>query len=243
MSEYKVCVIIPIYNNVQTIAQVIDQCLSHTKSIIVVDDGSTDGSTEIILSKKVCHHKLSSNQGKGEAIKKGFEIAIKKGYNHAITIDADGQHYPDDIPRFIDLSRQHPNRIIVGTRSVKDNLMAGTKIGLFFSNLFFPVCTFQKCQDTQSGYRLYPIHAMESLKLSSSRYDFEIEILVKSCWEGIQIGHLPIVAHYSSPEERISHLKVGRDGLRGTIIYTKLIFMALFKLPRYLLKYKGVKQS
>ncbi len=242
MSQYKVCVIIPIYNNVKTIAQVIDQCLTYTKSIIVVDDGSDDGSTEIILSKKVCHHKLSSNQGKGEAIKKGFEIAIEQGYDYAITIDADGQHYPDDIPRFIDLSRQYPNRIIVGTRSVKENLTAGTKIGLFFSNLFFPVCTFQKCQDTQSGYRLYPIKIMKSLKLSSSRYDFEIEILVKACWEGIKIAHLPIVAYYGDPKERISHLKVGRDGLRGTIIYTKLIFMSLFKVPRYFLKYKGVNQ-
>ncbi len=234
MDKHKVCVIIPIYNNVKTISKVIDQCLTHTKSIIVVDDGSDDGSTEIILSKDVFHCKLTPNQGKGEAIKRGFQIAIDEGYNHAVTIDADGQHFPDDIPRFIELSSQHPNTIIIGTRSINENLSAGTKIGLFFSNLFFPVCTFQKCKDTQSGYRLYPIKKLESLKLSSSRYDFEIEILVKACWEGIKIVHLPIVAYYDDPKKRISHLKAGKDGLRGTIIYTKLIIMSIFKLPTIL---------
>ncbi|GMT49637.1 MAG: hypothetical protein IEMM0008_1176 [bacterium] len=238
MNEHKVCVIIPIYNNVKTISKVIDQCLTHTKSIIVVDDGSDDGSTEIILSKNVFHYKLPRNQGKGEAIKRGFKIAIDQGYNHAITIDADGQHFPDDIPRFIELSSRHPDTIIIGTRSINENLSAGTKIGLFFSNLFFPVCTHQKCQDTQSGYRLYPIIELDSLKLSSRRYDFEIELLVKACWVGVEIVHLPIVAYYDDPKERISHLKVGRDGLRGTIIYTKLIIMSIFKLPAILKKQK-----
>ena len=237
------CIIIPVYNNANAIGSVIDGCLKQSKNVIVIDDGSTDGTTEIIQSKDVLHHKLKINQGKGAALKAGFAIAQEKNYTYAITIDGDGQHYPTDIPRFIEHSQKHPGSLIIGERRFSENVTNASKIGLFFSNFFFRAATFRKAVDTQSGYRLYLVDSVSSLSLSANAYDFEIEVLIKSYWKGIPIEVLPIEVFYAKPEERISHFQVRRDGWKGTKVYIRLLFMAPFKLPIYFFKYNKKRES
>ena len=114
------CVLIPTYNNAKTLARVVEGVLQHTPNVIVVNDGATD-ETEVILAQypelTVIH--LLQNKGKGNALRIGFEKARKLGYEYAITIDSDGQHYPDDIPLFIEAAMQETAPVLlVGNRNM-----------------------------------------------------------------------------------------------------------------------------
>ena len=114
--ERKVCILIPTYNNASTLSRVLDGCLFYTKNIIVVDDGSSDGTNSILkryVDITVIHHAV--NQGKGMAIKTGFDAAMASGYRYAVTIDSDGQHLPADLPYLINGLLNHPDSIIIGS--------------------------------------------------------------------------------------------------------------------------------
>ncbi len=237
MPESNYCVIIPVYNNVKTIANVINQCQKYINHVIVINDGSTDGTAEKIPKEDIISHHFESNQGKGSAIKKGFTIANENNFDYAITIDADGQHYPSDIPNFISESKKYPQSIIIGKRIFNENVTRATKVGLFFSNLFISLLTLQKTEDTQCGYRLYPLKLMNKIKLTHNTYDFEAEVIVKSCWRTCKIKYIPINVHYDKPEDRISHFQMKRDGWRGVRLFTKLIFQSIYRIPLYLIKY------
>lgn len=103
ISEKKICILIPTYNNEKTLKRVIDGVLDYTESIIVVNDGSTDSTNQILSSySQISIFSLSENKGKGNALKIGFRKAKELGFDFAITIDSDGQHYPDDIPVFVE---------------------------------------------------------------------------------------------------------------------------------------------
>ena len=231
-----ICVIIPVYNNARTVGAVIDRCKAYINNIIVIDDGSDDGTSEIIKTKNVIIHRNSRNSGKGDAIKKGLKIAERSGFTCCITIDADGQHSPEDIPKFISALKK--NTIIIGVRNFGENVSRRTKIGRRISNFFTHLCTHKRLLDTQSGFRLYPVKPVSSLKIKSNAFDFEVEVLVKSSWKGIQINEVFVSVHYDAPEARVTHFRVFRDNLIISKLWTKLIIMAFFTIPLYYLKYR-----
>ena len=233
--ERKVCVVVPTYNNSRTLADVLTGILKYTKDIIVVNDGSTDN-TETLLQnfpqvKKICYVK---NRGKGFALRKGFAHAIECGYDYAITIDSDGQHYADDLPVFLQKLQSHPRAIIIGTRNMDQESVPGkSSFGNKFSNFWFWVETGIRRNDTQSGYRLYPVKALQNIKFITYKYEFEIEVLVRAAWKGIEVIEVPVKVFYPDKAQRVSHFRPFRDFSRISVLNTVLVTIAfLYIKPR-----------
>lgn len=245
----KCCVIIPTYNNYKTLQQVIEGVLVFTENIIVVNDGSTDSTAEILSQfPQIPQIHLSKNSGKGNALRQGFEQADSWGYHYAITIDSDGQHFPEDIPGFIEALEKDSNKeiLLIGARNMaQQGVPKKSSFGNKFSNFWFWVETGTRLQDTQSGFRLYPLFAMKKLKFFTKKFEFEIEAIVKAAWSGIEVKNIPIQIHYEL-EDRVSHFRPFKDFTRISILNTWFVLVAfLYIKPRNLfrkLKKKGFKR-
>jgi glycosyltransferase involved in cell wall biosynthesis len=231
----RACVLIPTYNNVTTLANVIKDVAAYTDDIIVVNDGSTDGSKKIIDSlhfvQCLSYHK---NRGKGWAMRKGFEFALQKGYEFAITIDSDGQHFAKDLPKFIQELELDKNAIIIGERDLNQASVPGkSSFGNKFSNFWFKVETGITIEDTQSGYRLYPLMPLKGVRFRTVKYEFEIEVLVRAAWKGVNIKPVPVSVYYPPKDERISHFRPFKDTVRISILNTLLVLITfLYIRPR-----------
>lgn len=239
LKEKKVCVLVPTYNNEKTLGAVLTSLLSFTDDIIVVNDGSTDNTSVILKdfpSLQVVGYHV--NQGKGFALQTGFSHARSLGYDYAITIDSDGQHYADDLVKFVDAIGQYDNAIVIGARNMNQAHIPGkSTFGNKFSNFWFWVNTGIRRNDTQSGYRLYPIKAMESISFTTKRFEFEVEVLVRSAWKGIDVVEVPVKVFYPEKEERVSHFRPFKDFTRISILNTVLVTVALLYIkPRDLVK-------
>ena len=234
------CVVIPTYNNEKTLEKVVQDVLGITGDVIVVNDGSTD-STPLILEKfrNIRVVSYAKNQGKGYALKKGFELAIKEGYQYAITIDSDGQHFAKDIAAFVEKSQDDPDTLIVGSRRLpKEKMRQGSSFANRFSNFWFRFIAGITLPDTQSGFRLYPLSKLKNIHFYTRKYEFELEVLVRSAWRGIPVTSVPISVFYPSPEERISHYRPFKDFVRISLLYTACFFIAVFYIkPFSFLKY------
>jgi glycosyltransferase involved in cell wall biosynthesis len=234
------CVVIPTYNNEKTLEKVVQDVLGITGDVIVVNDGSTD-STPLILEKfrNIRVVSYTQNRGKGYALKKGFELAVKEGYRYAITIDSDGQHYAKDIPAFIQKSLEQPDSLIVGSRRLPvEKMRQGSSFANRFSNFWFKFIAGISLPDTQSGFRLYPVSKLKDIHFYTRKYEFELEVLVRSAWRGIPVTSIPISVFYPSREERISHYRPVKDFLRISLLYTLFFFVVVFYIkPFSFLKY------
>lgn len=229
-----ICVIIPTYNNAGTLKQVVDHVLEYCSNVIVVNDGSTDDTAQILQEiagiNIETYHK---NQGKGYALKKGFKKALSLGFSYAITMDADGQHLASDIPLLLKANQEHPGALIVGERELKDvQRTKGSDFANKFSNFWFYIQTGKKLPDTQTGYRLYPLKKLWGLSLLTSKYEAELELLVFSSWHGVRLVSTPIHVYYPPKEERVSHFRPGMDFARISLLNTILCFLAvIYGLP------------
>lgn len=238
--QYKICVLIPTYNNMQHLGHVIDQVLSYTHNLIVVNDGSTDGTANYIQKNQPLVKLLTynQNQGKGIALQKGFRYAQDLGYHYAITMDSDGQHYADDLQQFIDAFIPGEKQLMIGARNMDQTHIPGkSTFGNKFSNFWFWVETGIKLPDTQSGYRLYPLQEINSKRYYSSKYEFEIEAPVRAAWNGTIIKAVPVKVYYPPAHERITHFRPFKDFTRISILNTFLTFIALLWIhPRNFIK-------
>jgi glycosyltransferase involved in cell wall biosynthesis len=223
------CVIIPTYNNGRTLEGVIRGVLEFTGHLIVINDGSTDSTAQItgqFPEITVLH--LPKNKGKGFAIRQGFKEAMRQGYSHAITIDSDGQHLPEDLPGFIEKSEKEPEVLVIGARNLEQaGIPGGTTFGNRFSNFWTWVETGYKLPDTQSGYRLYPINRFTKTRFLTSRFEFEIEVLVRAAWKGIPLTSIPVSVIYPPKKERVSHFRPFIDFTRISLLNTCLVILAL----------------
>lgn len=230
MEGREYCVIIPTYNNDKTLEEVISGVLNITQNIIVVNDGSTDLTNNIL--KKFSFLTIISynkNHGKGYAIQKGFEFAIAKGYLYAVTIDSDGQHFPEDILTLVAQTDQKPDTLILGARNLApEEISKGSSFANRFSNFWYRFLTGINLPDTQTGFRLYPLKPLSGMKFYTSKYEFELEVLVRSAWKGINIESVPIRVFYPSRAERVSHFRPLMDFLRIGLLNTLFVIIALF---------------
>ena len=227
--EKKCCVIIPTYNNHQTIEKVVSDVLGYTNQVIVVNDGSTDNTGDILNKiSEVDVVSYPKNKGKGYALKTGFKHAWNNGYEYAITIDSDGQHFASDLPKFVEAIDENPNAIIIGNRNMEqDGIPGKSSFGNRFSNFWFKFETGIPMPDTQSGYRLYPLKPLSKIRLFTNKYELEIEVIVRAAWRGVDVTHLPIQVYYAPKETRISHFKPFKDFTRISILNTVLVIYAL----------------
>lgn len=216
----------PTYNNGGTLRDVVERTLSVCVDVIVVNDGCTDNSAEILASfgERITVVDYGKNRGKGYALKQGFNKAKAMGFDYALTIDSDGQHFPEDIPLFVEALEQHLGALIVGSRNLsQENMPGGNTFANKFSNFWFKVQTGVNLPDTQTGYRLYPLRNLPHI--FSARYEAELSLLVFSAWRGIDL--VPIKVNVCYPENRVTHFRPFWDFFRISVLNTVLCIVAL----------------
>lgn len=249
IKEQGVCVLIPTYNNQKTLKRILDGVLEYTSNIIVVNDGSTDSTIEILsqYENRITIAHSNKNQGKGDALVKGFKKAKDLGYSYAITIDSDGQHYPSDIPVFINYLIQAENKdiLLIGSRNMsQEGIPKKSSFGNKFSNFWFWFETGISLSDTQSGYRLYPLHKLKK-KYYTKKFEFEVEVIVRAAWSNVEVKNVPVRVLYDM-NERVSHFRPFKDFTRISILNTLLVLITLlYIIPRNFLrrfKKKSFKQ-
>lgn len=251
IKSYRCCVVLPTYNNPNTLSRVLDGVLEFTTDVIVVNDGSTDNTREILKNYPQIvqlHH--AKNTGKGHALKTGFKHAVSLGFDYAITLDTDGQHFPSDIPNFIEAldASEDKNILMIGDRNMNTaDVLARSAKGNRVSTFWMKAATGLKLQDSQSGFRLYPIKAIDGIKFmkTTKKFEFEIEVIVKSYWAGIAIVHVPIDILYDM-KERVSHFRPFMDIARMVVLYIWFLLVRLFYItPRNFfrkIKKKGLRR-
>lgn len=220
-SRHAICALIPTFNNAGTIVDVVTRVHQQLRDIIVVVDGSTDNTLSLLggLPFPVTIVSHARNKGKGAALVSGFRKALEMGFDYAVTIDADGQHFPEDIPVLLRAHDVHPDALLVGSRPFTDENMSGkSKFANRFSNFWFRWQTTINLPDTQTGFRLYPLHRLHGLNILTRRYEAELELLVFAAWHNVPLVPVPVRVYYPPKEERVSHFVPARDFTRISIL-------------------------
>lgn len=226
----KVVVVIPAYNNVATVASVLKRVLEYAGDVMVVNDGSTDDILTVLQDfPSVRLITYSRNRGKGYALRKGLEAAAQQGFRYALTMDADGQHFPEDIPVFLQEIKACPDALVIGARNLaSDNMPGKNTFANRFSNFWFRLETGIRLADTQSGYRLYPLEKLKGIRFFTRKYEFELEVIVRAAWRQITLRQVPVRVYYPPAGERISHFRPFRDFTRISVLNTVFVFVAFF---------------
>ncbi|HVP62037.1 MAG TPA: glycosyltransferase [Myxococcaceae bacterium] len=238
--EARSCVIIPVYNNVSTVGDVVRGVLDHCSAVLVCDDGSTDGSGDVAEAAGAMVLRHPRNEGKGVALRTLLAEAHRQGFRHAISMDADGQHFPGDLPAFAAALIDEPGSMVLG---VRDLIAAGappsSEFGRRCSNWWIWFETGLNLPDTQSGFRGYPVPEVSELGAGHRRYEFETDVLLRAAWAGIPIRSRPIKVLY--PANRISHFRLVLDNVRIVALNTVAVLRhplplplgkSLFRVPR-----------
>ena len=220
--ECRPAVLIPTHNNRGEVGKVVEAALRHGLPVYVVDDGSKDGSgaEAAAAGATVVVHPV--NHGKGRALLTGMEALQKAGCTHALCLDADGQHDPADIPSFAAHVAAEPHAIIVGVRDMS-TAPKSSRFGRRFSNFWVWVETGWALQDTQCGFRAYPIAPILALGLGGHRYDLEVEVLTRALWAGIPVRDIPCRVYYPPAELRVSSFRPYMDNTRITFMNFRLL--------------------
>lgn len=223
--------VIPVYNNGSTIVDVVRRCRARMEQVLVVNDGSTDlplDFYEVLSGMGVRCLTHGRNRGKGAAILTALAFLEREKADYMITIDADGQHYPEDLPAFLKLLEQPGDLLVVGCRKFDGNNVPGSsRFGRALANFWLKIETGVVCHDCQSGFRAYPVAALAKLRFRCSHYDFETEALTRCLWGGLKLCEVPIRVRYWAREERVSHFQPWVDNLRISLIHAHLIGVRL----------------
>jgi glycosyltransferase involved in cell wall biosynthesis len=232
-SRRRFAVVIPVYNHAATVAQVVRRALALGYPVFVVDDGSTD-ETPMRLAEiqgiHLLHH--PQNEGKGAALLTALTAASAVA-DFAITMDADGQHYPEDAWKLIEAIPAHKRPLVVGAREGMTakpgaHVPWTSRFGRKFSNFWVRASGGPKLSDSQSGMRIYPLPEVMSLNVRARRFQFEVEILVLAKRKGIPVFEAPVRVVYNAGGKRISHFRPFVDFMRNARTFTRLIFTREF---------------
>ena len=234
------CIIIPTYNNHRTVADIVRRSLAVCPHVVVVNDGSSDDTLKRLEPFKDSIQLItySRNRGKGYALRLGLSAAREAGYDFAVTIDSDGQHSPEEMPILLEaaLKAGTDKVMVVGNRFASQSdpisgMPSGNSFANRFSNFWFHLQTGIRLTDTQSGYRLYPLHHLPCLGFITRRYESELELLVFSAWRGVKLVSVPVSVSY--PADRVSHFRPFLDFFRISVLNTLLCIAALlYGYPR-----------
>lgn len=201
----KPCVIVPTYNEAKNIAELLKQIQSQNLEVIVVDDGSQDNTSKIAQDSGAVLLKNEINKGKGASLIKGFHYALSKNFDAVITMDGDGQHHPADIPYFIRLAEYSNSGIFIGNRMFKAKSMPWLRL---LTNQVMSWCISfvvkQRIPDTQCGFRLIKKKVLEKVKLKTTKFETESEVLIKAARLGFKIESVPIKAVYAGGKSQIN---------------------------------------
>ncbi len=215
------CVLIPAYNAEGTLKKVIEGTKRNRIDIIVVDDGSTDSTAQIGREMRVTVLRHPKNRGKGRALRTGFAHVVEHGYEAVITLDADGQHDPGEIPRFVELYRKENPDMIIGSRAAQFDQMRWLRC--FWNRLGARAVsrlTNTSISDSQSGYRLIRTDVLRRVKLTTSTYETEMELLIKACKKGYRVVTISVTAHAVS-DISTSHFRPVIDTFKICMLYLR----------------------
>jgi hypothetical protein len=226
---------IPVFNNATTIVDVAQRARLQLTKVLVIDDGSSDADLRELLKDldvKVIRH--ACNLGKGVALSTAFEAAAAGGATYLITLDGDGQHFPEDIPRFF--PHMAPDTILIGRREeISGSMPRSSLFGRDFSDFWIGVETGVVVHDTQSGFRAYPLQYVRELKVKARHYNFEMEIITRAIWAGLSIGSVPVRVWYPDSSVRVSSFHPVRDNARISLVHAKLVVRELLPIPHHML--------
>lgn len=216
-------VLVPVYNHASTVGAVVDAARALGAPVLVVDDGSTDGSGTAAGDAMVV--RLERNRGKGAALARGLAEAAERGYRRVLACDADGQHPPEAVALLAGAAMADPTALWLGVRRM-DHAPAASRIGRWWTS----VGTWLACgvwpRDNQTGLRIYPLPAMNDLGVRAGRYSYEVESTVRAVWAGIPVRTCEVPVLY--PADRISHFRGWRDSLRAFATFTRLVLRRPF---------------
>lgn len=239
----RLCVVIPTFNNQTTISGVVKDVVTKTQfPVLVVDDGSETPVGNYLYSWEVRQAleegrvrvvRFEKNRGKGAALQYAIKDLVAHGFTHMLTMDGDGQHLASEIAKLVDLARRHPWDLIIGNRRLKSTSVPGiSKFGRRFSNFWVNYQTGTSVHDSQSGFRLYPLFALQTMKFFTSKYDFEIEVLIRLMWRGITVRECEIEVLYQEGAARVSHFHKFWDNARISVLNTILVMFSLLRSHR-----------
>ncbi|MBQ4481515.1 MAG: DUF2062 domain-containing protein [Victivallales bacterium] len=228
----KIWCVIPVYNHAETLVKVVARAKAYLP-VVVVDDGSTD------LCKRHLHAldrhgarlvQHERNRGKGAAIQTALKLALQEHIDYIIALDADGQHFPEDLPKFINaIENTQEETLFIGCRDFPKNAPSSSRFGRNFANFWLKIESGANSEDCQSGFRAYPVEATLKLGCNAKGYAFEAEVLPRAVWGGIKLQDIPIQVLY--PKHRVTHFNKLWDNLRLTAIHAFLVIRRLIPWP------------
>jgi glycosyltransferase involved in cell wall biosynthesis len=219
-----VAVLIPALDCEATLDAIVRGARAHVAQVLVVDDGSSDGTAQVAAAAGAVVLRHRSNRGKGEALRTGMRALLDTGATHAITLDGDGQHLPDDIPALLRAAEADPSALVLGARQHPAGSLAPIRaFGNRFANRWVEVACGASLEDTQSGFRVYPLRETLALGCRADRFAFETEVIIRAVRAGIATRSVPVRVWNPPPGERMSHFRGVRDTVR--IVLTVIALM------------------
>jgi uncharacterized protein (DUF2062 family) len=211
----QIAVVIPVYNQPDRLREVVRRCLRIHPWVLVVDDGSEPAVAPLVADLPVEVLRHGVNRGKGAALRTAAHRLRELGATHMITLDADGQHDPEDLGTMLQATRAQPEALIVGVRDFDGQAVpASSRFGRAFGNFWVWLQTGTRVHDIQSGFRVYPVAALEALSCLAGRYAFEVEAVVRALWGGVPVHEVSVHVHYAPSDRRSSHFHKLWDNLR-----------------------------
>ncbi|OEE38996.1 acyltransferase [Vibrio ordalii FS-238] len=240
MADYQACFLIPCYNHGSTLAEVVSSLSVFELPILLIDDGSNQQTKQALSNVAQQTHvhliTLEQNQGKGGAVMAGIRQAQQLGFSHVIQIDADGQHDLQALPKLLAASKQHPNHLISGQPIYDDSVPKARLYGRYATHIWVWIETLSfTIKDSMCGFRAYPVdltvEVLNNHKIGT-RMDFDIEILVRMYWHGVDIDFVETRVIY--PEGGVSHFDALWDNVKISWMHSKLFFGMLPRIPQLL---------
>jgi uncharacterized protein (DUF2062 family) len=239
----KPVVVAPSYNNAGTLVDVLTRVAALGLPILLVNDGCTDATDDVFTAWARQHPRVDArmlrhrhNRGKAAALKTGFAAAIDAGYTHAITIDTDGQHDPELIPRLLEIAQREPLAYVLGMRDDRHaDYPARSRVGRRLSNLFIRLECGVRVADSQCGMRIYPLDLIRAVHCRAGRFGYEAEMITRAAWAGCPIAEVPINTRYLPAGQRVSHFNPWWDTILGVLTHVWLLGREMTPLshPRY----------
>jgi glycosyltransferase involved in cell wall biosynthesis len=219
-----VAILIPAYNCAATIGEVVSGARRHVERVLVVDDGSTDATSDAAVAAGAELLRQPGNTGKGAALRAGLAWLAARGAEQVLTMDGDGQHLADQIPVLLAAVARAPHALVIGARQVDPNLVSPMRrFGNRFANRWVEIACGLAIPDTQSGFRVYPMPETLALGVASGHFAFETEVLIRAARGGLLVHSVPVQAYYPPPDQRVSHFRPFVDTVRIIAVVLRLI--------------------